>query len=488
MSNWFKRPTDSVFVALTPAERSVAIALLCVIGLLVGPFALGTGISNGFLLYGAFLIYLSVLALPFLWPRFRVGIFHPIVFYVIWVGIRGLLEGKVVLAASGLDYHRALGAIPSNELNKLAAEAFLLEGIALLALYAGYSFAPRFRFPVMALPRIGAPALKTAGWIGVSCAALWIFAAIGGGFDTVLMQRGMASDERIAAQIGGHWNFLATVGTIAPLVWLACKPRATQRPIFWLLLFAALAINFAVTGSRGGTIVTLIMIGSLWMLHHRKIPYKVILVGILGSLITVGSLGQYRAATQQASTFEQVDVKVDISDWALSAFEELQKGGTKNSGYIAVLGRVPESVPHLWGESYLSIPFIFIPSAVWGDKPDAAGKLNAIHIYERPLTAIPPGPVGEAYWNFSYIGVVLVFLLYGALLKLVATFYRTNPGHPLVITVFLYVLFNMQPHTPSIYEFFHAVIPALVILGTFVLPLDERLLRHNTRRRTSALS
>lgn len=483
MNRWFHRRADAVFVRLTPIERSVVVGSLCFFGLAVAPFAVGAGESGQILLYLAFVSYLGALALPFVLPRFRAEIFHPVVFYVIWVGLRGLFEGKALLAANGLDYHRALGSLGDIDLNYLAAESFLLETIALLALYIGYGLTPRFRFPKMAQPRIVAPAVKTAVCIGVSGAALLVLASIGGGLETVLMQRGISSDERIASQIGGHWNFLATIGVVAPLVWLAYDARITRRPIFWLFVFTALVIKFAVTGSRGGIVVPLIMIGAIWMLHHRRVPYRAMVVGMVAALILIGALGQYRAATMKASSFDQVEVEGAIGDWALRTVEELQSYAGENSGQIAILGRVPESVPHLWGESYLSIPFIFIPSAIWGDKPDAAGKLTALLIYERPLTAIPPGPIGEAYWNFSYPGVVLVFLVYGALLKMLAALYRPNATHPMMMVVFVYALFYMAPHSPSIYGFFQAVIPAIGIFGFFILPVDSRILRHLPRKR-----
>ncbi|RFA30242.1 hypothetical protein CAI21_06380 [Alkalilimnicola ehrlichii] len=143
-----------------------------------------------------------------------------------------------------------------------------------------------------------------------------------------------------------------------------------------------------------------------------------------------------------------------LKDWAVRAIEELERHAGANNGQLAILGRVPHDVPYLYGESYLSIPFVFVPSAVWGAKPEAGGKLNAIRIYDQPLTAIPPGAVGEAYWNFSYPGIVLVFLVYGVFLKWVACAYHANAGHSLIMVIFVYSLFYLQPTTPSIYGFF----------------------------------
>src|SRR5690606_8872815 len=138
-------------------------------------------------------------------------------------------------------------------------------------------------------------------------------------------------------------------------------------------------------------------------------------------------------------------------------------GESANSGQLAVLGKVPEQVGFLYGRSYLSIPFIFIPSAIWGSKPEAGGKLVAIHIYGNPLTGIPPGAVGEAYWNFSYLGIPIIFAIYGTILRISASIYLNNKGHPLFLLVFIYVLFTLQPTTPAIYGFAHAMVPVVIV-------------------------
>lgn len=469
MNALFRRSSDALFVALTPAERGAALLLLAVTGLLVGLSVIATGATNQGLVYLAFVGYLFALALPFVWPGFRPGVFHPLVFYVIWLGFKGLLGGDAALAASGLSFHRALTGLSGAELNVLVAKSFLLETLALVSLYLGYALTPRFHIPTWRLPKASGVGWKSVLWVGVSAVGLLMLIRYTGGIEQVLMQRGIASTERVAAHVGGQWNWLAGIGVVVPLIWLAFDSRAIRQPLFWLVLLAAITIKFAATGSRSGTIVPVIMVGVIWMFHHRTVPYRAIVVGIVLALVMVGALGEFRAATQKAQSFDQVAVQSSFGQWLDASIAELGRLSGENSGQIAVLGKVPSEVSYLFGESYLSIPFVFVPSAVWGDKPDAVGKLVAKRIYGRPLTAIPPGPVGEAYWNFSYFGVIAVFLCYGAILRFIASVYTTNPEHSLVMVVFVYVLFYLQPHSPSLYGFFHLLVPAVVIwLSMFV--------------------
>ena len=126
MNPLFHRPTESPFVSLTAAERGWVLVLLAITGLLVGFSVITTGGTNQGVAYLAFLGYLVALALPFVWPGFRPGVFHPVVFYVIWLGVKGLLEGEAALVASGLSFHNALSGFSGADLNALVAKSFLL--------------------------------------------------------------------------------------------------------------------------------------------------------------------------------------------------------------------------------------------------------------------------------------------------------------------------------------------------------------------------
>ncbi|ROO32515.1 hypothetical protein SAHL_05025 [Salinisphaera orenii YIM 95161] len=460
---------------MTVAERVALVGLLALMGFMTMPFAIAAEASSRLLLYGGFVAYLFALSVPFIFRQWTPGVFHPLVFYVVWVGIQGLLRGEMALPVTGLDYHRALSGSAALDLNALVAESFLLDAAALVFLYTGYLLAPNFRVPRLAVPVARWPAVKSIIWLGIAGLGVVMLATIGGGLDQVLMQRGIASDQRIGAQVGGQWGFLAGTGVVAPLVWLVCDRRAVRNPLFWAILAAALVIKFAATGSRGGAIVPLIIIGAVYVLQSRNIPYSVVLTGIIVALVLVGGLGQYRQATMDAENLGGVAVQGGPMQWMGQAVNEMEGGAGENNGQLAVLGKVPTQVPYLLGESYLSIPFVFVPSAVWGDKPDAAGKLNATRVYGNPLNAIPPKAVGEAYWNFSYVGVVFVFMLYGASLKALAAMFRANSNHPIILVLFVYVLFYLQPHTPSIYGFFHAAVPAVFILLSFLVRVDGRM-------------
>ena len=455
----------SPYLAFRPIERLALAGLLIAIVLVAGVVSFFSEGGSHPLLFGAFAVYVLTLSLP-LFRSFlgTPALFHPLFFYATWMGLRSLLTGDVVLGATGLEFHRALYGMGSTELEYVAAVSFLLEALSLVSLYVGYGLFRNFKVPVFR-PTVVPRRLTVAAvlWMFLPFGAVVILSIEAGGLGSLMLQRGIASDLRMAAEIGGHWNFLAGTGVVVPVVWLAIDRKAARNPVFWGVALLAAFLVFAATGSRSSAIVPFITIALMWSIRNRDIPYKSLWIGAVIAVMAVGILGEFRDATRGADWLGEVQIDARAWDGALRGYDELVRRSTTDNGQIAVLGSVPEHVGHLYGRSYLSIPFVFIPSAIWpGDMPDAAGKLNATYIYDNPLTGIPTGVVGEAYWNFSYLGVVVVFLLFGGVLRLVASLFRKNIDHALVLVFFLYTLTSLAPGSNQVYNFVHAIVPALL--------------------------
>lgn len=462
----FRRRQDSPFVSMTVAERGTVIALLFMLWAAVGMAHLYTADPTLLPVYLGFTCYLMALALIFVMPGFRPGIFHPVVFYVLWIGVKGLLMGQAAVAASGIDSHNS-ALVYGSGLNSVLALSFLLEALALLSLYVGYAVAPRVQVPTLKPFVAQGLGWKSVFWIAVSGIGVIMMLRHAGSVEMLLFQRGIASTDRIAANIGGHWVWLAGIATIVPTFWLACDEDAYKRPLFWGVVASAMAFKFLTTGSRSGTALVLIFIFFVWSLQKRRVSYLSLLAVALALLVLVGLLGEFRTATQQSRTkvLDDLALQGDFVDSAGATLQEMGNRYGVNSGQIAILAIVPEQVPHLWGESYLSMPFVFVPSVVYENKPRAGGKLVSDLIYNRPLTGIPPGAVGEAFWNFSYAGVIFVFALYGVMLRFVASMYVKNSKNPLIVSATILVFVQLEPQSFLFYSFMQALVPLLAIYG-----------------------
>jgi oligosaccharide repeat unit polymerase len=454
---------DSPFLALSQLERAVFLAGLGLVALFVVLYALISPEGAHPIVLASFLAYVLVVALPLFRGLLRSpGFFHPLFFYGSWMGLRSLLTGDAVLAATGLDFHRALGVLGTSEFDFLIVKYFLLEALALLALYAGFAVSRKLKVPKLRPSSVPARmTLSALLWMLVPTIGVVMLAAelgLGG----LLLQRGIASDQRLGAEIGGHWHILAGAGTVVPVVWLAFDRRAAVNPVFWVVSLYAALLVFVATGSRSSAIMPFITIALMWGLRNRTVPYRALWLGAFIAIVLIGVLGEFRAATREISDLSQLHFETNVVQGAQLGLEELVAGSTTNNGQIAVLGSVPQDVPYLLGRSYLSILFVPIPSVLLPfEKPDAAGKLNAALIYGNPLTGIPTTAVGEAFWNFSYFGVLAIFLLYGAFLRALTSLYLENSENALVIVVFLYVLTALLPGSNEVFNFMHRFVPVL---------------------------
>lgn len=472
------------FVPLSPLATGLALAVLWSVAVVAGVAAAFQGRSTLVVPYAAFVVYLILLSAPVVLFGTRSGVFHPLVFFVLWRGFVKVFRVDVLLASGSVTFHRAVPHFSQAALDQVVAKNFLLETLALLGLYAGYAVMPFLRVPRLPIVSGSAVRAKIAAWMAMSAFAVIVLAMAAGGFGRLLLQRGMAHEERVRNVVGGHWYLLASLATIAPIVWLAFRPRAVRTPFFWLVASASLAFTFLARGSRSSILMTLILLIVVYSLRRRAIPYKVLLLCALSAIVILGVVGQFREATQRVDTVGDVAIDSGIRTGFRKGIEALVRRGTEASGQLAVIARVPEEVGYLYGRSYLSIPMIVVPRAVVGEKPPTAGKLNARLVHERQESAMPTGPVAESFWNFSYAGPVLVFFVFGAILKIVSGVFLVNADHPLVVVGYAYVLMLFTPSSDAMFDFVQAMI-AVLFLG-FVLALEAPPRAMSPRRRSVA--
>lgn len=456
---------DNPFVPMQPFARWIIVSLLVLLGATIGVLNTIHG-ARDLPLYLSFAAYTMATILPFLMYRRGQGWFHPLIFTVLWVVLLQNLLPQIGVFAYGLRYNAGLPTLSPGELNAVAAKTALLQALGLVAMYAGYVF-PRRVLPLPTFQdsprkaRVTAVALLA---LALSTTAVGGLVARAGGIGAMLMQRGVASDLTIRAQIGGVLFFIAGVAITANLVWLALRPEDWKRPIFIGAFIFSLAINFVATGSRSGVIVPIIMACSLWVLYRRQFPYRLVIAGALFGLLTLGVLGQFRKASETAGSFSNVKIDSNSMQSILAGLGTMTRYTTDLYAPYPIVEKVPHSVGYLFGTSYLSILAAPIPRSIWPSKPVGVGTKVAADFFGQPLNNIPPRVVGEAYWNLGVVGVVAVMGLFGMFLRWLATYYRKWCDNGAVRILYVLTLFSFQPSTPPIYQWLHVFVTALVVL------------------------
>lgn len=459
------------FIPMSGLERKLVVSALALLTVGIGTVNLLQVRPDLATVWLAFVVYVLTLMLPFCFYRRDWGWLHPVMFTVLWVQVVRYILPRVGVFASGLDTHQAILAGSFGATNEVVAQATLLTAVGLLAFYAAFLgkgplAAPRVQFR----PPRGV-LLKVTVVAAVALFALYRLAQEAGGIGQLMLFRGLSGDARQAfiAEVGGrHWHYLVGILKPACFVWLALRPSDWRRPAFLGFFGLALAIGYVATGSRSGIIVPVLMVLAIWMLSRQRVSYRAILAGALCGLIIIGVGGEFRTQSRGAKHLSDVQLDLGFVEGLSRGVETAVQYGTETDGTYGILARVPDEVGLLYGRSYLSILFAPIPSALLPfEKPEAGGKLNAIHIFGNPNTAIPPGNVGEAYWNFHVPGVVLVMFAFGLVLKWFSRLYVVNGGVGWVAITYVITLFSLQPNSPAVFNWVQLIVPTSFFVVVF---------------------
>lgn len=72
--------------------------------------------------------------------------------------------------------------------------------------------------------------------------------------------------------------------------------------------------------------------------------------------------------------------------------------------------------------------------------------------------AYPVGAPAEAYWNFSWPGVILIFMAFGGFTRALSDWYAHEPQNPVAALVVILAVFHFSsPSTVSMVSFLQAV-------------------------------
>ncbi|MCP4110851.1 MAG: hypothetical protein GY749_35870 [Desulfobacteraceae bacterium] len=114
----------------------------------------------------------------------------------------------------------------------------------------------------------------------------------------------------------------------------------------------------------------------------------------------------------------------DIGSIGKGAAEVAQVRVNHLSFFGHVVFVTPKYIPYLDGYSYKYIPAMFIPRFLWPDKPSTMKITNELAMRYGWLSdhfigkvALSPGLMDEAYMNFGIIGVMVVMILFGAIIR-----------------------------------------------------------------------
>ncbi len=405
-------------------------------------------------------LYVALLAAPFVLFR-GAGWFHPVTFVALTSFVP--LIQRFSVYGWGLDWHQVL-PYRREELSELIEFQLLLNSLAIVSFYAGFFLTPKLptpRFRFVDEP----PGLvrKLILFSAFSFLVFVIFLAARGGLDAHIA--GWARG-RHAEFTGQHYKVaLMSLGGLCCWIWLAFRRNALTSPAFWVCTGIALVIAFLSMGSRSSAIYPVFIGLIIWMLRERRVVYLPVFVGLLAAIYVVGALGAFRRSGWEGETRWDAATDVGVVDTITGGAEgEIARRSSSGDVALAIFARVPDDVPLLWGTTYLEALSAPIPRALWPGKPGQVGGM-AGRVFFGMQAGVPPGAVGEAYWNFHIPGVIVVFLLFGMFQNWMARTYRRNADHRAAIVLYGSSLFLCS--TPATAAFVGWIIPTSSLLFVF---------------------
>jgi hypothetical protein len=220
------------------------------------------------------------------------------------------------------------------------------------------------------------------------------------------------------------------------LCWVAWEKRAFQT--FWGLVALSMVLPVITVSTSGFigygiTMVTTILAFIAMFYRPRFHLLLGLTVFIYGGLCLWVGYAANRSDIREAAWGEQNSVKTfnkfveiltslqpfDIADQ--SHLDAIDARLNQNELIGAAVGVTPDVVPFRDGETVWMAVAAVIPRAIWPEKPDVGGSGN--YVSENTLipfaegTSVGMGQVFEFYINFGLTGVVIGFLILGAVLR-----------------------------------------------------------------------
>lgn len=208
-----------------------------------------------------------------------------------------------------------------------------------------------------------------------------------------------------------------------------------------------------IVSSRSGIMWNFILIAAIYV-QYRHIR-GISLITIAGVFTVLSSV--MIALRSGASTI--VEYLLPLT--ALESIFGADRGGITAISHLVRL--TPEEIPFRYGETMINWIIFPIPRAIWEGKPENVGSQLASLIYGAN-NGTPPSLIGDLYWNFWLIGVVVGMFVFGILLRVMATYRSQNSEVP-AITLLTTVLIYFIAKIPSITDL-------MIDLGLWLIPLS----------------
>ncbi|MFC3420034.1 O-antigen polymerase [Salinicoccus hispanicus] len=272
-------------------------------------------------------------------------------------------------------------------------------------MYAGYAFATRTKTELIKKEKFfKVDNTKAIGviliFIGLLSYALIFF--LQGGLQGVIS----GLNNRVEAYAGmGYFKLLTTLITVGSLFLLSTGKK--KLSFFFILITFIFLVSY---GGRSTAFFSSVF--PYLVFYHYKyknLRFVTLLPLAFVMMIFAIALGNYRLYNEFQLDFSNV-------------YEILSKVGMSIQGgeiLPSLVGSLMEGkIDYQYGAILMNILYAPIPSSIWQNKPpiDESGVVGRA-LMGSEYWGLPPGPYGLAFYNFGFIGVILIAFVTGYLIN-----------------------------------------------------------------------
>ena len=341
-----------------------------------------------------------------------------------------------------------------------APEMVILAGGVLAVL--GYVAAVRFahRTPRSSPPKDWGPGMVVI--VGLVLWAVGSWAAWVWSVDLITDTKATTASKALSGISSLETTALMAAQMAKPLGMLMIAYAQTMYRRAYLLPVLVAVVVFQVfygyvVDVKGEAMIGVVLVVLTKVLVRAKLPKGWLTVGVLFVALAFPVFQAHRVTSGQRGT-DHAETARDIMksiERALEAKEKVTQGRSRSQTFFeraslkgsvtTIVNKTGESVAYRSGYTLTPLLAAFIPKIIWADKPDVpTGRLmNAdFHISIFRDTYISPSHLGELYWNFGWLGVLLGMPLIGFVLGNVGA--RCNLAQRVTLTRVLIMVVTIR--------------------------------------------
>ena len=241
------------------------------------------------------------------------------------------------------------------------------------------------------------------------------------------------------------WQSLRTIASLAMLAHLlvladALNTRSIDKAWKYALaivLFLLAAFIPFYASSRGLVFIYAILSLAVTYYVKQRLSGRLLLTIGIGGIVLFQAMSIMRTAesTTVIDAISKSEFNIEILDRLVLNRNDLDLAKTAH-----IINSVPGQLEFQYGKTIAVWLVAPIPREIWNSKPlISPGPIIGTQIYGNKRSGVPPGFIGEMYWNFQVPGVLIGAVLLGWLMRWAHVRFRPENNrdiHDIVVYVY----------------------------------------------------